>query len=290
MRFPSIPRRVAGTTAAVLLATAGALHSADTSAQARGPSAKEVQEEGQRIEYEPRGSGAGLMQRFGVFVPIETAAAAELAELDEAGRASKNQEHTAWLARLPGRFRIGGRAEKLEFVSASGQNVPVAMGVDISGIADCSAIGEGAGVHCVLNATWPIIEPASGSGLDALRAPPPASERVGVFRPAVLVLGLDPGTAQIRASMVTDNSVAHTWAGRLQADTLTARRSSSCMEFLKLPRFPPPPCFQPLQIVAGPDGEVVTMVHSSDAVVLRLSLQRDPAARAEKPMKTRKVR
>lgn len=282
----------ASTLAVALLAAAGALRCADAPAQARGPSALQVQEEGQRIEYAPEESRARRLRNFPAMLGITLEEpAAPLAELDTAGRASKNQEQAAWLARLPGRFRLGGRAEKWQFVlTEGGGGAWVELGGDIEGIADCAAIGTGPGVHCLLNATWPVIEPIQGPASVEIMRPPQASLRVKVLRPAVLVLGLDPDTAQIRASMVSDDSMAHNWTGRLEANTLTAQRSANCVVVKRTARVEPPPCFQPLRIIAEPDGGTVAMVHRSDGVTVRLSLQRDPAAQAAQPMKTRKVR
>jgi hypothetical protein len=110
-----------------------------------------------------------------------------------------------------------------------------------------------------------------------------------VLRPAVMVLGLNPDTAEIRASMVTDDSIAHDWAGRLEADSLTARRTTYCVDARNLPSTPLP-CFKPLEIIAEPDSGTFTLVHRAGGVTLKLILQRDPAARAEKPMKTKKAR
>ena len=60
------------------------------------------------------------------------------------------------------------------------------------------------------------------------------------------------------------------------------------MSAADLPR--PPPCFQPLEIVAEPGSDVITMMHRASGVTLTLGMQRDPAAHAEKPMKTKKFR
>jgi hypothetical protein len=190
-------------------------------------------------------------------------------------------EQAQWLARLVGRFRIGGRVER-----------GILHG-DVSGVADCAAVGAGAGVQCFINAAWNTIEPiAPLSALQRMMMPPPASEQVMILRPAVVVLGLNPDTAEIRALMVTDDSVAHTWAGRLDGDTLTARRTTTCFVSQTRGIFgaSSPPCFRPLEISAEPDSDVVTMVHRAAGVTIRLSLYRDLAASADKPMKSKRVK
>jgi hypothetical protein len=278
--------------AGVLLAAA-TLHCADARAQARGPSAKQVQEEGQKLaDVSERRERS--MEAYRKLAGIEPEVLASTAPLDAVSLARKNAEQAAWLTRLPGRYRISGRVEKREYVPVSRtDSAAVELSGDISGVADCAAIGAGAGVHCIVNATWPILEPARGGDL---RAPPPPSERVRVFRPVVMVLGLLPNTAEIRAAMVTDEGMAHTWTGRLEEDILTVRRATSCSDstdgrlvLIDVTKIPPP-CFQPLRILAEPNGRTIVMVHKANGVTMQLSLQRDPAAQPEKPMKTKKVR
>lgn len=222
-------------------------------------------------------------------------------KLDETARAARNQEQQAWLGRLVGRFRLAGKMESFAFVNVTvpsngtmRPNEPTIVRTTpvskVSGVADCAAIGAGVGIHCIINATWAVVEPMGENAFAEMKRPPPLSERVGVFRPAVMVLGFNPDTAEIRASMVTDDSMAHTWAGRVEADTLTARRTSGCMAFRDLDRGNPPPCFQPLEILAEPGSETITMVQRAMGVTVRITMQRDPAARAERPMKTRKTK
>jgi len=306
----------------LLLPSAAMLCCADAHAQARGPSAKEIQETGQDVgssardltpylEDLARETGidmaelaSGLtwtptgfvLQRGGERIPLGMLGPPAPPTLDEAARASKNQEQRTWLSRIVGRFRLAGRVEKRQTIALEidGQRPEFAETTlvgNVSGIADCAAVGTGPGVHCILNVVWPVIEPISpGSGFAAMQLPPPASERIRVMRPAVMVLGLNPDTAEIRASMVTDDSIAHTWAGRLEANFLTARRTSGCADARNLPKPPAPPCFQPVEILAEPDSANLVMVHRAAGVTLKLSMRRDPAAKAEQPMKTKKVR
>jgi hypothetical protein len=300
--------------AAAMLATDGAL------AQARGSSVREMRETGQTIERiapDRREFLAAISRQYGLdpeelesgelkLVPdkgwvlqrgdeqIELLNLRRPEVLDESARAAKHAEQAAWLGHLVGRFRIGGRVEKrgivmAEVVSLPSVSIPTTLEGEVNGVADCAAVGTGAGVHCVFNATWPIIEPITGPASKTI-GPPEPSERVRLLRPAVVVLGLNPDTAEIRASMVTDDSVAHTWAGRLETHTLTARRLTSCFVSQGVTSGSPPPCYQPLEIVAEPGSGIVTMVHRAVGVTIRLILQRDPAASAEKPMKSKRVR
>lgn len=311
--------------AAALLAVTAALATPAAQAQARGPSVAELRENGRRIVreapdrrallaaiarqhgLEPRDLESGELRQ----VPgkgwvlqrgdeeIELLGLRRVEVLDESARASKHAQQAAWLGRLVGRFRVQGSAERMAAVGIEaggsqpipGISIRTLLVRDISGVADCAAVGTGAGVQCFINAIWPTIEPLEGSALQRTMAPAPASEQAMVLRPAVMVLGLNPDTAEIRASMVTDDSIAHTWSGRLEADTLTAHRRGSCfVSQTGAIAASSPPCFQPLEIIAEPDSDLVTMVHRAAGVTLRLQLHRDPDARADQPMKSKRVR
>jgi hypothetical protein len=295
--------------AGVLLAAAAMVAADDADAQGRGPSMWDLEGKGQTIEREApdrRAFLAAISRQYGLdpeelesgelkLVPdkgwvlqrgdeqIELLNLRRPGLLDASARAGKVAEQAAWLAHLVGRFRVGGHVEKVEFLEGH----LVTLDGDVKGVADCAAVGAGPGVHCLINATWPTIEPAR-EGRFSFR--PEGSEQVMLFRPAVLVLGLNPDTAEIHATMVTDDSMAHTWAGRLETHTLTARRLTSCFISQEVAAGTPPPCFQPLEIVAEPDSGIVTMMHRAAGVTIRLILQLDPAASADKPMKTKKVR
>jgi hypothetical protein len=304
--------------ALALLLAAPLLPCASAHAQARGPSAQAVQEKGQDVGSSARESlldqlarqtgldqaelASGLsgtaesgyfLERDGEITALGVPGLSAPPKLDETARANKNQQQQAWLSRLVGRFRLAGRMESFASVNVSMpgmaptfvRTTPVSK---VSGVADCAAIGAGVGIHCIINATWSVVEPMGKNAFAEMLRPPPPSERVGVFHPAVMVLGFNPDTAEIRASMVTDDSMAHTWAGRVEADTLTARRTGACMALRDLARANPPPCFQPLEIIAEPGSNTITMVQRAMGVTVRMTMQRDPAARAQKPMKTKK--
>lgn len=201
--------------------------------------------------------------------------------LDEATRTTRVAQIQTWIRRIPDRFRIEGQVERM---GAGGL-----IKGKISGIADCAPVGEGLGVQCILNATWPVVDAADASfgGLMSGAIPRPSpSEALRSFHPALLVLGIDPQLAEVRAVLVTDDSIAHTWAGRLDADTLRAIRLTGCRDI------PPPEpqdfrCFQPLELIAEPESRVVTIILRSAGITLRLEMHRDPEAQAKKPMKVR---
>jgi hypothetical protein len=199
-------------------------------------------------------------------------------EFDDATRTIKLAELKTWIRRIPGRFRIEGRVEKI------GMGGPI--GARVSGVADCASVGEGFGVHCIFNATWPIIDTPVISFEALMNGPiprPPPSEALRSYRPALMVLGLDPALAEVRAVLVTDDSIAHTWAGRLNANTLRASRLTGCREIQP----PDHRCIQPLEIIAEPQSDIITIVLRSAGITIKLAMRRDPEARAKKPMKVR---
>lgn len=235
--------------------------------------APEPRQERPRRGYVPR------MTRSELFELQRTRALEEV--FDDATHATKLAELQTWIRRIPGRFRIEGRVER------PGPGGPVRG--KVSGIADCAGVGEGAGVQCIFNAMWPVIDSPDLPFAALMNGPiprPSPSEALRTFRPAVLALGLDPALSEVRALLVTDDSIAHTWAGRLTANTLRANRLTGCRDI------PPPEpqdyrCFQPLELIAEPESENVTFVLRSGSITITLAMRRDPEARAEKRMKVK---
>jgi hypothetical protein len=248
---------VHGLLAACLLDT-GIAH-----AQARGPSAGEILAHGQDI--------VSVREQFQIAATqaVEAASQEQEALLDPAVRAARLADLDAWFRRIPGRFRIDGLISRPECregacESSSGK---------ITGVADCTGIGDGAGVQCVLSADWPTIE----SGMASVGGPLPPSEKLRTICPAVLVLGLNLDPPGVRAQMVDAESLSHTWVGKLTGNTLTARRVNGALAGHDI---------QPLQIIAEPDSEVVTIVLHGGSLTITFTMHRDPTARAEKPIKT----
>ena len=266
----------------VLLIAAVAMPDAEVLAQARGPSAQEVREKGQYIVSEQDERKAAFEQARQQTREAEEKEQALLR--DPAVRAARIAEMEALLRRLPGRFRIDGLVE-------SGGPPPVVPGMPpirsmfapppiesgkLTGVADCVAVGEGVGVHCIFNATWPTIE----RNVATPGGPLPASELLRTFNPASLMIGIDAELPGIRALMVNSDSLAHIWVGKLNAGALRAPRTNRC-----LPRI----CLQPLEIIAEPEGETVT-IQLRAGIRLTFTMYRDAEARPQKPMKLQKVR
>lgn len=198
-------------------------------------------------------------------------------------RPSRLAELGAWARRFHGRFRIEGQVE-----STGGFPRRPITG-KISGIAECAGIGDGPGVQCALSATWPIIDSAGVPASFPVILPPSPSEALRTFNPALLVLGIDPKLLEVRVMLVTSDTLTHSWAGVMVADTLEAVRLTACRGLSEVDR-PDPRCIHSVQLRPGQDSGTVHMDFLGDPIRIRFVMHRDPDARPEKPMKTRKSR
>jgi hypothetical protein len=245
-------------------------------AQARGPSAKQIEEEGKQVQSMLEIQRQEWERDWG---PETRAREREEMRQDAALSASRLAEADAFLRRLTGRFRIEGRIErKMQAGFVTGDPLMpygrtaglLPKSAKVAGVADCSAIGEGAGVNCVISASWPAFDrtvpPPSCRPLtrnafcDLLNPAYTAAEQLDTMRPAVLMLGLDTDPPLLR--------------GMLQTQVCTTLR-----------------CYLEFGITAVPDSEVVTLtLHQTLIwqVTITLTMHRDPNVQLEselKPMK-----
>ncbi len=303
------------TYAVALLAAATTLECSSAHAQARGPSVQETRENGQYVEPDAGVRPPTRLVYGWMDVPIgepapdvELAALGPAGVLDEAQRRARLAALETWFRRLPGRYRIDGVIEaavivRIEVIKGNQPETLLKFTTfkeKVSGVADCTAVGEGVGVQCILNATWPTLPDIPMFG-------PPAHEQLNTLQPAMLVMGLNLDPPGVRALLVTDDSIAHTWAGALTDDILTADRLTDCAENQSGEYR----CLQPLQIVVPPDCGIVTIIlrrtTKSDPprempydsrrwltrprpLSITLTMYPDPEAKPEKPMPTKKVR
>lgn len=181
------------------------------------------------------------------------------------------------LRHMPGRYRIEGRIEGHSAYNAE-SGMRVLQSARITGVADCRRIGESAGINCIFNATWPAMHGAA-AGIGAAQSP---SQALDVFRPAVLVLGVDPNPNWLRVRMllVTSDGFSHGGLGHLENNTIRAQRAGSeC--------FRPEPtrhssCFTGIELTADPQSGMVTLLFFTNSTLgIRLSLHPDAGARAD---------
>jgi hypothetical protein len=257
----------------VAMLAAAALCGERAHAQARGPSAMDVLANGQDVGTARQGLATRRVSGWRD-IPIgepapdpEFAALGAPGELDPEARAAQLRQLDAWLRKLAGRYRIDGTVETpghvtVQVVGASNAmedlSVASVLSGKVHGLADCADVGEGPGIHCVISATWNPID------IDVAKVGdrPTISEALKTFSPAMLDIGLNRDPPGIRALLVTDDSISHMWAGKVDGDTLIADRLNDC----KTPTLnqpdddpPDPRCLQPLQITTGP-GDAATII------------------------------
>lgn len=90
-----------------------------------------------------------------------------------------------WLRRLAGNFRLDGMVQ-VGNCSSGGC-------ATIKGKIDCIAVGDGPGVHCIINATWQIYSRFV--------------DQSSFLDPAMSLFGLDPGRQAINLLLINDRSL-----------------------------------------------------------------------------------
>jgi len=298
-----------GPVALATMLAAAMLARGDAQAQARGPSAQEVQENGQHI-VEGLERGRQIRQQM-----QEERQQERIEQLDPATRARKLAELDAVLRRLPGWFRIEGKIESTEVVQPEGTaNIPlpdfaitppgsvmpsggpmvrVKHTGDIAGTAHCSAIGEGVGLNCVITASWQPLDldsgqlPAYSYVLSKGQSRP--SEVLNTMQPAMLVLGLNMDPPEIRAMMVTADTVAQNWVGKLDdSGAISSQVTGGCKHDPGKPGYFP--CYGTFKVIAEPDSDVVSFVFDAGIITVNLTMHRDPRAELEDPLQPLMIR
>lgn len=133
----------------------------------------------------------------------------------DAARAAKLADLEAWLGRLRGRFHFEGVARALLALGEGCETGCWAI-KEAHGIGECFGIGDGPGVHCIINVPWPRFfrqRVSSSSGPEI----PWASHNLG---PATVLYGIDPDNLGIRFLLADGRSRATEAAGLLQGDTV----------------------------------------------------------------------
>lgn len=129
-----------------------------------------------------------------------------------ATREAKIAELGAWLKRLVGRFHYEGTLDIADSPSSERR---------ARGVGDCIGIGDGPGVHCVINVTWPEMKwPAGRDGVRPLA-------------PAMILYGIDPESLGIRVLQVDGRSIAVSALSVLKGDTLAF--TTPCINEARIP-------------------------------------------------------
>lgn len=197
--------RVSRIRAITIAALAGAVLFAPAlaSAQLRGPF---------------RSASPAPVEKVGT-VDAETARAAQLAELE------------SWLGGLKGRYDVDGGARVFSGLTVVGSGSPCPetycyIWKDARGTGECIGIGEGPGVHCLINVPWPRFPfPSGWIPPTALGRPPPpeipwSGHNLG---PASILFGIDPDIPGIRLFLADGLSRATEAVGELKGETVRFR-------------------------------------------------------------------
>lgn len=134
-----------------------------------------------------------------------------------------------WLGRLVGKFKYDGAIEDEA----------------ISGSSDCVGIGDGPGVHCILNVTW----------IDQYPVPYEEGKdyhMVSYLDPAMELFGLDPGKSAISHLVVNNKGLPEQSFGFIKGDMATFKTrcvNTSVDE----------PCFRVVIIDARRDSDLLWM-------------------------------
>lgn len=110
-----------------------------------------------------------------------------------------------WLGRLVGRFRWEGMVDTNPAGSSPDDSVSV------RGVSDCVAVGQGPGVHCILNVTW-----------DELWTPAGTALTVPYLAPAMVMFGMH-GERDIRYLQVDNKGIAEAGRGPVDQSRVTLR-------------------------------------------------------------------
>jgi hypothetical protein len=254
----------------VALLLAAGLHGNGAHAQSGLPASPtpEAADKAEQLKRNQRMQDEIALLREGAVFGNPAAPPTDLAELQ------------SFLRRLPGRFRIEGRIEGIKPGNALAS---VLLAGKITGVADCRSVGEGVGVDCMINATWPAI---GFNGNEDLRA-----YVLNTFRPAVLVLGVDPNPdwLRVRTLLVTADGFSHGGLGHLADNTIRAHRSGSECFFPEPGQ--PSSCFTGIEMTADPkDGFVTLRLVTTSTIGIMLTLHPDADARADKELESLRAR
>lgn len=140
----------------------------------------------------------------------------------------------AWLDRLPGQYEVKGVAD---FPSGT------YLSVKVSGEIECVRIGEGVGVQCTLDVTWPTTTPNGASV--------PASP----YSPAIVMYGFDPDAPGLHYLQVNNRSIAEAASGTLVRALAgdSAHFETPCVN---RSRDIPATCVRKLRVTLKPDGVI----------------------------------
>ncbi len=156
----------------------------------------------------------------------------------EARRVQMAQDMAAWLPRLVGQFIFEGTVQFMKQADRS----PEGNVSEVRGKGDCIAIGDGAGVQCVIHAFWDEEWTSQGN---------PVEGGVSFLGPASILYGLDINAAKIRYLMLNTNGIAESESGSVAGYTAKWIYETQCeADVMAL-------CRRVTRLRAVPDGRFI---------------------------------
>jgi hypothetical protein len=183
----------------------------------------------------------------------------------------------AWLLRLGDRYRVEGAGNVMGRI------------VTVKGAVDCTAIGAGPGMQCILNISWNdqfeiITDPGQGP-VGVFNLP----GGVAYLNPSMMLTGLDPGRQGITFLLVDNKGLPEGGPGVIAGDRATLRAPCVNAPALFLAMNPdarfaerrPDTCERIIRIDARPGSTVVHMatdieINGDVATRFDLTLRREP--------------
>lgn len=243
-------------------------------AQARGPSYKQIRQEGAVIgSAEIREEQQWLEARIKAAAEQELEDQERLALQDPDYRFRKFADLEQFLEVMPGRYRIESRVQYLSSVSApevrysdsdmgpvptlvQGRGVPMERTWVVAGSAECIPVELEADLRCQFEpGVVPVIR--NGRSLSYL-------DPTGSMRAAVLWLALDRERPELRSTLATDGGAMQDFTGRMDDGVISSKPGAPCASM----------CFQTLEASASADAERITLVLGSRSVTVTLTLDR----------------
>lgn len=153
-------------------------------------------------------------------------------------------ELNAWLGRLVGRYRIAGfwgvPVKTVSFCENGREcNERLTQSV-FEGSADCTRIGEGAGVNCIIGVA--------------------GAKRDGVF-PKSMLFGVDPVLRRIRYMLMDNQGIVESEVGELSGESVTFRVTCPMID---IPMYNTLYCRREIRIRAPVDGETLQIWTRTD--------------------------
>ena len=260
---------------ALLASAVSLLITAETHAQAHGPSRKEIQQSGSLVtNADMRRERQRMDADIRALQKQQREDQEQLALLDPGYRRQKFADLKEFLDVMPGRYRIESRVEYQAYVSAPvvqyssdesgvtqivvpGRPVPVMRSLAVAGAAECVPVEQEADLRCVFE---PDVLPVTSSARSLAN-----TDATGTMGPAVLLLALEREQPALLSTLTSDGGRVQEFSGRMSGGVINSTPNGPCSRGL---------CFRTLDASATDDAERITLVLKATDITVTLYLHR----------------